>query len=468
MKILLLSGGAGSRLWPISNEVRSKQFLKVLKNEEGHYESMVQRICKQLKRSDLLDNTYILTPKSQVDVLKNQIGESLRIIIEPERRDTFPAISLAVTYLNSVEKLNPKEVICVLPVDSYVEDEYFQKIKQLESLILMNKGDLALIGKHPTYPYEKFGYILSDKENKVNQSIEFRQVKRFVEKPQQEEAEKLIKGFALWNCGVFAFKLEYMLNELSSRKWPVEYEQFYKQFNKLPKISFDYEVVEKCNKSVVIPYSGLWKDLGTWDELTGYLDTNQLGDSIRLEESDNTHIINELSIPVTVIGLSNTLIACSSDGILVLNKSESHNVKQYTQDIKGRPMYEERRWGSYRVLHYEKNKAIGEVLTKKLIIDAGKNISYQLHHKRDEIWLIISGEGKLAIDDNIITVKPGDMFRIPAGTKHGVRAITDLEILETQTGTELIEEDIIRILMTWEEIESQLSEQKSNTKGLEE
>lgn len=449
MKLILLSGGSGKRLWPLSNDSRSKQFLKVLKNDQDILESMVQRVWNQLRAVNLTDSVYVATSKSQVDMLQSQLNEQARLIVEPERRDTFPAIALASTYLYSIEGINPEEVVAVLPVDPYVQNNFFACVKQLEDLVKETSADLALMGVAPTFPSEKYGYIVPQQNVVAGKAV---QVQRFEEKPNQEKAVRLMEENALWNCGVFAFKLDYMISLLEEKGFSVQYEEMVKQYSYLPKISFDYEIVEKTSNIVVTPYEGEWKDLGTWNTLTEEMDTGLIGKGIISEDCKDTHLVNELDIPVTVLGLSNVIVAASPDGILVSDKAASPRIKEVMKGIEQRPMFEERRWGWYRVLDYTKLEEGTEVLTKRIGVLAGKNLSYQLHHKRSEVWTIIEGEGEFALNDEIYKVKPGDVLQIPKGAKHGIKAITNLQFIEVQTGSELIEEDIIRLAMTWDEV----------------
>lgn len=450
MKFVLLSGGSGKRLWPLSNDSRSKQFLKMLRNPEGELESMVQRVWRQMNINELQDSIYIATSKSQVDMIQSQIGPQVPLIVEPARRDTFPAIALASTYLYSIVGVGLNEVIAVLPVDPYVQDDFFQEIKRLEQVIYDSGADLALMGVKPTFASEKYGYIVPQKERS---NAEYMQVSHFREKPPKEQAKQLIEQDALWNCGVFAFKLDYCIEHLMAKGLPIQYDEMLKQYDQLAKISFDYEIVEKAEHIVATTYNGNWKDLGTWNTLTEEMNVNVLGNGIVSQGSTNTHLINELDIPVTVLGIPNAVVATSPDGILVTEKSVSPTIKEVMKNFAQRPMYEERRWGWYKVLDYRKFPGSYEVLTKRLYIKAGKNISYQLHLKRSEVWMIISGTGEAVVDDQIRKISPGDVLQIPIGVKHCIHTFTDMEFIEVQTGSELVEEDIVRISLDWQEIE---------------
>lgn len=454
MKFILLSGGSGQRLWPLSNSVRSKQFLKLLQSQDG-YESMIQRIWRQVGDAGLLEHTYLSVGKNQIDSIHNQLGNNVRLIIEPERRDTFPAIVLAATYLHSVEKIDPHEVICVLPVDHLVESHFFSELIKLENALLQTNADIALLGLSPTRPSQKYGYIIPEETNDST----YQKVKQFVEKPDRYTAKTLIQSNALWNCGVFAFKLQYLLNILTTMGYTTNYNELISQYKELPKNSIDFEVIEKAKNIVVEPFKGYWKDLGTWGDFTKTMLTNIKGRGKVSDDSVNVHIINELNIPVVINGLSDIVFVASQDGILISHKEKTSAIKPLVRDVIDRPMVEERRWGSYRVLDFETLGNGNKVLTKSISIHSGKSISYQTHAKRSEVWTIISGHGLFVLNDNIRNVNPGDVLEIPVGSMHAIKALTDLQFIEVQMGSELIEEDIVRICMTWDEVEQRCSKQ---------
>lgn len=448
MKLVLLSGGSGKRLWPLSNDARSKQFLKVLSNEDGEKESMVQRVWGQLAKNNLVEDSLIATSKSQVEMIHTQLGYDIPIVVEPERRDTFPAIALAAVYLYSIKGCSPNEVVVMLPVDPYVEDQFFTKIREMEDRLRESEAELALLGVKPTYPSEKYGYIVPSGDKRSD----YMHVDSFKEKPSEKVAKELMEDQALWNCGVFAFRLEFILNTLMEKGMPIHYEQLLNQYHLLSKNSFDYEVVEKANKIIALSYEGYWKDLGTWNTLTEEMRDSINGRGYVSNGLINSHIVNELDIPITLIGLDNVVVAASPDGILVTEKESSPKVKEILKDLEERPMYEERRWGCYKVLEHTKYKEGNEVLTKRICVDTAKNLSYQVHYKRSEVWTVIKGEGVLVIDDQLRHIRAGDVIHIPLGTKHALRATSTMEIIEVQTGSELVEEDIYRFSFEWEEI----------------
>lgn len=443
MNIILLSGGSGKRLWPLSNETRSKQFLKLMKNENSKFESMIQRVYRQIKASNINANILIATGKTQVDLIKSQLDNKVDVVLEPERRDTFPAIALASSYLFYKKGLDPKDVILVLPVDPYADKEYFDILIEMENVVRCNIAKMSLMGIKPTYPSAKYGYI-TPKHNQVINNTLCTLVDSFHEKPTEEYAEQLIQNGAVWNGGVFAFQLGYLLN--IARKYVNfnTYEELEKKYSELPKISFDYEIVEKEQSIAMVEYKGMWKDLGTWNTLTEVMDESSLGKVIVSENCENTHVINELDIPIIVLGGKNLIVAASPDGILVSDKHQSSYLKPYVDTIHQRPMYEERRWGEYKVIDYVEYPDGTLSLTKHLIIKAGKKISYQSHYLRDEIWTFVDGFGELTIDGIVTKVKRGDVVSIKIGTKHTVKADpdSDLRFIEVQIGSELSESDI--------------------------
>lgn len=440
MNIILLSGGSGKRLWPLSNETRSKQFLKLLKDEEGKAESMVQRVYRQIKEASIESNIVVATGKSQIDSIRSQLGSNVDVVLEPERRNTFPAIVLSCAYLAYKKHINMNEAVIVLPVDPFADLNYFKALKEMERKIIDGTPNLVLMGIKPTYPSAKYGYIIPAGEGAVD---------RFQEKPQENYAAKLIEEGAMWNGGVFAFKLGYLMNIARNYIDFTSFEEIEAKYGDLPKISFDYEVAEKEKSIAMVEYRGQWKDLGTWNTLTEVMDSNTLGNVILANSCSNTHVINELAIPVTVLGVNNAVVAASPDGILISDKNESSYLKPYVDNIHQRPMYEERQWGEYKVLDYVAYRDGTSSLTKSLFIKAGSSISYQSHTIRDEIWTIVDGSGDLLIDGNVRNVKRGDVAYIAKGQKHSIKALTDLSIIEVQIGLELTESDIERHDWEW-------------------
>ena len=435
MNIVLLSGGSGKRLWPLSGDMMSKQFLKLLKNENGEYESMSQRVLRQLKAANSKANIYVSCNALQSDIVQRQLG-NVEIISEPSRRDTFPAISLAAAYLYYEKKLEESQVFVTCPIDPFAEHEYFSLLADTANFVKSGRYKIGLMGAAPTYPSAKYGYI-QQKNGAVT---------GFVEKPSEEDAASLISSGALWNCGVFALEIGYVLNHARKYVNFDSFQELYNQYENLPKISFDYEVVEKEPQIAAVSYSGTWKDLGTWNTLTEEMSNTTIGENVLMSEScKNTHVINMLNIPVMAQDISDAIITVSYDGILISSKGGSSFIKPLAEKISMRPMYEQRKWGNYRVLEYKQLEKVSS-LVKRLHVDAGQAISYQYHERRSEVWVILSGKGILTIDGVDSVVSPGSVINVPVQARHSLLAATDLEFIEVQIGTgELEEEDIVRL-----------------------
>lgn len=446
LKIVLLSGGSGKRLWPLSNDSRSKQFLKILRGPDGGMESMVQRVWRQLGDAGLTKDCLIVTNPLQTDIIGRQLGCGVPILVEPESRDTFPAIALAASYLRDVRRAGPNETVVVLPVDPYADDAFFRLVKDLEPLLRRSTADLGLIGAMPTYNSTKYGYIVPEPADGQRDYVK---AAAFYEKPSERAAEELIanKG-AMWNCGVFAFRLEFLIELLRDRDLPVEYRRLAADYQLLSRTSFDVEVAEKCRNIAVLPYGGGWKDLGTWNTLTEEMDVSRIGKGRLSHDSRNSHIINEIHIPVSVLGLSNIVVAVSPDGILVSDKEASPRLKEVL-DSGQSPMYVEYAWGTSRVVDYALLAEDNEVVTKRMTVTAGKATDFALSPTREKIWTFLSGIGEAELDGRPLAVGQGSVVRIPPRTKHGILAFEDVELVEIQTGCPLKEGDIHQMAYSW-------------------
>lgn len=441
MNIILLSGGSGKRLWPLSNDVRSKQFLKIFRKADGTKESMAMRMYRMIKEVDQGSTITIATSENQIPQIKAQLGENVGISVEPTRRDTFPAIALAAAYLKK-QGVKDDEPVVVCPVDPYVETDYFECLKELSGVAGMDgAANLTLMGIEPTYSSEKYGYIIPTGKEHISAVSEFK------EKPTEEVAKRYIEAGALWNGGVFAFKLSYVLGIARDLFGTENYDELFQKYDTLQKISFDYAVVEKEKSINVIRFSGSWKDLGTWNTLTEAMDEEATGNAVS-SDCHNTHVINELQIPVIALGIKDCIVAATPDGILVSDKEKSPELKSLVAD--NRPMYERRGWGEYRVLDYKVHQDQNNSLVKELILIPGQHISYQRHQHRTEVWTFTEGTGELILDGEVKEVRRGDVAVIKAGVKHAIKAVDrELHIIEVQIGDELTEDDIDRLDWNW-------------------
>ena len=426
MNIVLLSGGSGKRLWPLSNDTRSKQFIKIFKTEDGRYESMVQRVYRQILTVDASATVTIATSKSQVSAIHNQLGMGVGISVEPCRRDTFPAIALAAAYLHDIQKVSSKESVVVCPVDPYVEQDYFEALKCLGERAAESSANLVLMGIEPTYPSEKYGYIIPEEKENISR------VSVFKEKPDVEAAKTYIAKGALWNGGVFAFRLEYVLKRAHELIDFRDYRDLFEKYETLTKISFDYAVVEHEAQIEVMRFGGMWKDMGTWNTLTEAMESPSIGKAILNDACDNVHVVNELDVPVLCMGLKDVVVSASPEGILVSDKMQSSYIKPFVDEIDQQIMFAEKSWGNFRVIDIEEGS-----MTIKVTLNPGHRMNYHSHEHRDEVWTVVDGNGKTIVDGVERQVTAGDVIQMPAGVAHTIFADTKLQVIEVQIGTDI-------------------------------
>ena len=370
MYIVLLSGGSGKRLWPLSNDSYSKQYIKLMNHDDTSSEekcSMLQRVFGQLKTAGLSDNTIVCASDAQVELIESQLNGKAEVAVEPMRRDTFPAVMLSCAYLLSKKGAKEDDVVAFLPVDPYTTIEFFNRIKKLGEYIEQKDGTIGLLGGVPTYPSTKYGYIVPEKGDS-----ELLKVEGFREKPDEATAEKLVADGALWNCGVFCFKLSMAAQWLAKYGVTTDYDQMMTDYEKLPKKSFDYEVLENWKEIVAIQYNDIWKDLGTWNTLTEEMRENSIGNVTWDGTCENSHAINVLGIPMVVMGAKNLVIAASHDGILVADKHQSSYIKDCLSSIKDESKYEERRWGTIKTIDNDEDDGIKSI-TKRIKVVKGKS-----------------------------------------------------------------------------------------------
>ena len=264
-------------------------------------------------------------------------------------------------------------------------------------------------------------------------------VSEFKEKPDEKTAERYIQSGGLWNGGVFAYRLSYVLDRTRELIGFSDYQELYRKYDTLQKISFDYAVVEHEKDISVMRFAGEWKDLGTWNTLTEAMEERSIGD-VRFDPTcENVHAINELDIPVLAMGLKDAVISASPEGILVADKHQSSYMKPYVDQIHQPVMFAEKSWGSYRVLDVEK-----ESITVKVTLLPGHGMNYHSHERRDEVWTVVSGTGKTVIDGVESRVKAGETIFLPKGTKHTIIADTELQVIEVQIGEEIDVRDKIK------------------------
>ena len=422
MNIVLLSGGGGKRLWPLSGDIHSKQFLRIFKTMDGEYESIVQRVYRQIAKVNPDALVTVATYQKQASEIKSQLGDKISICAEPERRDTFPAIVLASAFLHEEKGIGGNEAIIVCPVDQYVDDSYFSALQRLSDYTERGSSNLNLIGIEPLSPSEKYGYIIPENGGAVSK------IKRFQEKPDAETARHYIEEGALWNSGVFAFRLGYLLDCARRLIGFSGYRDLLCNYGKLKKVSFDYAVVEKETNIQVMRYSGEWKDIGSWGTLTAVISEQVLGHAVLDDACRNTSVINELNLPILCMNCKDMIIAASIDGILVSEKSQSAKIKPYVDQITQRRIAAESFPENCTVLSRQEDS-----VAAKLELTAGQCMSWDCLRDYNMVWTVIGGDGMVTADGTEQRIKAEDTIRFDKNSDYLVTAGNNgLRIIEVQ------------------------------------
>ena len=415
MNVILLSGGTGKRLWPLSKNSRPKQFIPLFPSENGENQSMLQRMYRNIKKTDNNANITIAASYTQIPLIRSQIKDEVNISAEPSCRDTFPAIVLATAYLHDVLGISEEESVVVCPVDPYVEDDYFTALQLLKEQADTNQANLVLMGITPVYPAEKYGYIIPETQEK------FSFVKAFKEKPDTETARQYLLQNALWNSGVFAYKLKYLLNIAHQQISFTDYEDLFAKYDTLPKISFDYAVVEKERHIQVMRFSGKWSDIGTWNTFTEIIPQPIVGNALMNEKCHNVHIINELSIPIIAMGLQNVVICANRTGILISDKEQADKIKSYVE----KTILNKKAENTVEILDIQQT-----TVTKKITVFPEQSEEFQSNC--DEVWVCLSGDGILNLYSSQKQLIAGDTVRIPSDCRYTVTAHSPLQLLKTE------------------------------------
>lgn len=454
MKIIILAGGGGTRLFPLSRACYPKQFLKIA-GEKSLLQQTVERfliIAKQEEIVIVTNKDYIFHVQEDL----HEIGaEKINIITEPTGKNTAPAIALAISYCKDCLKCCEDEILFVSPADHLIKPaEKFAELVQQAEQVCKEKNDIITIGVKPTKPETGYGYIQA--AGKVADTVFY--VKSFKEKPDKVTAEKyLAEGNYYWNAGMFMFSIGRMEIELEQYVPEIAkisqqgYENCINNFIEMPDISIDYAVAEKSTHMSVMPMKEIyWNDIGSFDSIAEVL-ANKNGNGIYGDvitaDCQNTTILGSDRL-ISGIGLKNLIVVDTPDSLLITEKGKSQEVKKVVEKLKkehrkeaieNRTMY--RPWGSYTIL------AEGEgYKVKRITIKPGAKLSLQMHYHRSEHWTVISGTGKLTLDDKVVIFKENESTYIPIAVKHRLEnpGQIPLSIIEVQNGRYLGEDDIVR------------------------
>lgn len=454
MKLIILAGGSGTRLFPLSRSCYPKQFLKIA-GQKSLLQQTVERFNGLVKAEDIL----IVTNKDYIFHVQADLAEigaeAAHIITEPVARNTAPAIALAVAYCKDKMDCADDECLFVSPADHVISPvEDFQKVVEAAEAICKNSENIITLGVNPTKPETGYGYIHAEVEM-VGEGFK---VESFKEKPDLATAEQyLAQGGYYWNAGMFAFSVQTMenaLKNLASEVYVISslgYEQALERFADMPNISIDYAVAEKSENIVVIPMGSVnWNDVGSFDAIDEVLPTkngNVISGDVITTDSQNNMILGSNRL-VSTIGVDNLIVVDTPDVLLISGKGKSQDVKKVVEKLKSQKRKEisenvtmHRPWGSYTIL------AEGDGFkVKKITVNPGAKLSLQMHYHRSEHWTVISGTGKLTLDDKVVIFKENESTYIPIAVKHRLEnpGSIPLSIIEVQNGRYLGEDDIVR------------------------
>lgn len=451
---IILAGGSGSRLWPLSRELYPKQLLNLI-SDKSLLQSTFERLTNCMQKDEILSITNT-KHSANVRMQLAQLTENPKVLSEPVSKNTAPAIALATKYI--MQETGEDPVILVVPSDHLIQDKehFLSTVKKGEKLA--EEGYIVTFGIKPNYPETGYGYINTLKPLDIGFKV-----KEFVEKPNLETAEKYLKaGTYYWNSGIFMFKASTMLAEIEKNAPEIakiaQNVDFTKssdipfvEFDKMPSISIDYAVMEKSDKIALVALESDWNDLGSWQSIYDVSkkdEHNNVFIGHVIDEGSKNSFVYASSKLVTTIGLEDTVIVETEDAILACKKDRTQDVKHIYETLKKqnddthlihKTVY--RPWGFYTVI------AQGDGFLSKIIhVNSGQKLSVQSHNHRSEHWVVLTGTAKVVLEANERILSPGHSVDIPVKAIHSLQNPykEDLEIIEVQKGDILAEDDIIR------------------------
>ena len=466
MYAVIMAGGSGTRFWPLSRETMPKQLLKI-----GGEDTLIRETVGRILPLVRIEDVYIVSNHALADTIGRQLGSRFEhawqknLILEPEAKNTAPALGLAALHL---ERLDPDSIMIVLAADHSIRksDAFLDILKKAAEAA--KQDYLVTLGIKPDRPETGYGYIKAGDTLQGPGIDGVHRVEAFVEKPAIETAREYLKqGSYYWNSGIFIWKTRTLLQEIEKHAPALsqglqeirasigtenESDVIHRVFKNLESISIDYAVMEKTDKAVVVPLDAGWNDVGSWSALWEVLPKDDAGNAVSgdvsVHEAANSLIFAGSRL-VAVIGINDCVVVETSDAVLVSRRDQAQKVKQVVDHLKREKRDEallhrrvNRPWGAYECIDSSERFQV-----KRITVNPGASLSLQKHMHRAEHWIVVKGTARITRDRKVVTLSENQSTYIPLGVTHRLEnpGRIPLELIEVQSGSYLGEDDIIRL-----------------------
>jgi mannose-1-phosphate guanylyltransferase / mannose-6-phosphate isomerase len=454
VKVIILAGGKGTRLWPISRESFPKQFLK-LEHEHSLLQQTVERFLKKIDPKDIIIVTnpdYHYLVRNQIKAICPPLAD--QVVVEPQQKNTGPAIVFAIKHLQEKQQLQDDDVVLISSSDYWIssDEQFLKAVDKAETVA--KQGQIVTFGVRPHKPETGYGYIKIDSST----DSDIYAAEKFVEKPSLELAEQYVQSKAyLWNSGIFVFSVKTFWKEVSQHA-PTLFElsrgtleNMTANFGQMPNCSIDYAVMEKSKQISVIPFNFVWSDVGSWDTIFDVMDKddnqNVTMGNVHAIDTKNSLVIGDKRL-ISMIGLEDMVVIETEDALFLGKKGQSQRVKALVEELRKKGKKEtqdhlttHRPWGYYKILESGPRYKV-----KRILVDPLQTLSLQMHYHRSEHWVVVKGTAKVTIGDNVQMIHENQSIYVPKGTTHRMEnpGKVPLEMIEVQVGEYLGEDDIVR------------------------